>query len=324
MKDILSQAEIDELIRNLNSPEEELIPAKKEKVKSYDFRRPSKFTREQIRAIEDIFSNFSKMLSLRLADLLRSTAFLEVTYIEEQTFYEYTNSLQKSSLIGIFEFEQSEYNASVELSYSVVQSFINLLLGGSSQSRPELFSGFTEIEINLTKKVLKTFIQPMIEAWKNYVDLTIDFQRVENMGQHVQIAAPSDVIIIVTLRIQVAESEGFINFCLPYLLLEPVLKNIGLTQGFTRIAKDEGISYENYLKGKMDNNYLELVCNLGQAYLTLEDLQEIQVGDVIKLRKRVEQKADLLINNIPKYNVDLGRKDNSYAIRISNIIERIV
>ncbi|MFA7672261.1 MAG: flagellar motor switch protein FliM [Clostridia bacterium] len=322
MKDILSQSEIDELIQSLNSPSEEPVSAKKERVKPYDFSRPNKFTREQVRAIEEIFGNFSKVLSLRLSDFARSTCLFEVTYIEEQTFFEYTNSVPKSSLIGVFGIKNSEHNASVELSYSIVQSIINLMLGGDGKNDQETFTGFTEIEINLINRVLKVFIQPMIEVWKSYIDLGIKLERVENMGQHIQIAAPSDIIEIITLKAQIAENEGFINFCIPYLLIEPVLKIIASTQSYTLTSKNDGVSHEEFLKTKIIRNVVEMVCSLGKAYLTLDELGKIQVGDVIKLKKKTNENAELLLNNIPKFKVDIGQKNNRYAARINDSVER--
>ncbi|MFA5340350.1 MAG: flagellar motor switch protein FliM [Clostridia bacterium] len=322
MKDILSQSEIDELIQSLISPGEEPVSVKKDKIKPYDFSRPNKFTREQVRAIEDIFGNFAKLLSLKLSDFVRSSCFFEVTYIEEQTFFEYTNSVPKSSLIGIFGIKDSEHNASVELSYSVVQGMISLLLGGDGNNKQTIFSGFTEIEINLIKRVLKVFIQPMIDVWKSLVELAIKLERVENMGQHIQIAAPSDIIAIITLKAQIAENEGFINFCIPYLLIEPVLKIISSTQGYTRSSKEDGISHEEYIKTRIVNNIVEMVCSLGKAYLTLDEFDRIQAGDVIKLKKKTSENAELLLNNIPKFKVDIGQKNNHYAIKINEHIER--
>lgn len=324
MKDILSQSEIDELIQSLTTQSEDTSIIKKEKVRPYDFRRPNKFSREQVRAIEDIFGTFSKILSLRLSDFVRSNCLFEVTYIEEMTFFEYTNSVPKSSLIGIFNIEQTEHNASVELSYSIVQTMLELMLGGSGNCNQNLFAGFTEIEINIVKRVMKTFIQPMIDSWKVFIELMISLERVENMGQHIQIAAPSDVIAIITLKAQMAESEGFINFCLPYLLIEPVLKTIAATKGFTRISKDDGVSHDEFLKNRIKNEVVEMVCNLGHAYLTLDEFDRIQVGDVIKLKKKTDEKAELLLNNIPKFKVDIGQKNNRYAVSINNSIERVI
>ena len=322
MKDILSQAEIDELIQSLNTKSEEPVLVKKEKVTHYDFSRPNKFTREQVRAIEDIFSNFAKLLSLRVSDFVRTTCFFEVTFIEELTFFEYTNSVQKSSLVGIFRVNQSDHNASVELSYSAVESIINLILGGDGNCNQNIFSGYTEIEINLIKRVLNIFIQPMLDVWKGFADIKLNLQRVENMGQHIQIAAPSDIIAIVTLKAHIAENEGFINFCIPYFLIEPVLRNIAVTKGFTRTSKPDGVSHEEYLKNKITNNIVEMICNLGKAYLTLDELERIQAGDVIKLKKKTTEQEEFLLNNIPKFSVDIGQKNNKIALRINNTIER--
>lgn len=320
MKDILSQNQIDDLIKNMSSNAEVIVPIKKERVRVYDFKKPNKFTREQIRTFEDIYGNFSKIISLKLSDRLRANCFLDVNYIEEQTFFEYTNSIPKSSLIGVYKINNFDSYVSIELSYSTSYSIIDLMLGGNGNENVE-FNGYTDIEMNLVKRVLKMLSQPIIDVWSNYVDLEVDLERLENVGQHIQIAAPNDVIAIITIKAEIANKEGFLNFCIPYSLVDPVLKEFNSTQKFSNTLKENDKSYEEYIKEEIVDNSVEISCCLGKAYLTLDDISKMQVGDVIKLKRTMNEKAEVMINNKPKFLADIGIKNNKYAIMISNTVE---
>lgn len=320
MKDILTQSQIDELIGNINSNDEIIVPTKKDRVKVYDFKKPNKFTREQIRVFEDIYGNFSKIMSLKLSDQLRANCFLDVSYIEEQTFFEYTNSIPKSSLIGIYAVNNAENFFSLELSNSSAYGIIDLMLGGKGDDG-SAFEAYTEIEVNLIKRVLNMFSKPVEDIWANYMELDIKLDRVENMGQHIQIAAPNDVIAIVTMKIEIAKKEGFINFCIPYLLVEPVLKGLSTLQKFSQTLKESDKSYEEYIKNEIVDNSVELTCKLGSAYITLEDIDKMQSGDVIKLQKKIGEKAELVINGKPKFLVDIGLSNDKYAMKLRKSIE---
>jgi len=304
MKDILSQAQIDDLIKNMGSEEQAVVVPKKEKVKVYDFKKPNKFTREQIRVFEDIYGNFAKILSLKLSDRLRTNCFLDLTYIDEQTFFEYTG------------------NISIEFSNIIVYSIINLMLGGRGGEDAD-FNGYTDIELNLIKRVLKMFSQPIENIWSKYTKLDVELGRLENMGQHIQIAAPSDVIAIITMKIEIAEKEGLINFCVPYLLVEPILKELDTKLVYKKALKENLKSFEDEMKESILEKHAEVTCRLGNAFLSMEDLRKIQPGDVIKLKKQKGERAEILINSIPKYLGDIGVKNKKYAIKIQSIIEGI-
>ncbi|MBQ8956270.1 MAG: flagellar motor switch protein FliM, partial [Lachnospiraceae bacterium] len=228
MGDVLSQDEIDNLLKALSTGEidaEEMKEDAGKSVKEYDFKRPAKFSKEHLRTLEIIFEHYGRLVSTNLPVYLRKSCQVSVVNSEALTFSEFTNSLANPVILGIVSFQPLSGNIMVELGSNLGFAMVDRLLGGQGDAL-EKSREFSEIEMSLVEKMMAVCITLLREPWKNVLDLNPVLERVETNPQFAQIIAPTEMIAIVTLNIKIGDVEGLMNVCLPYFTLESIMDKL--------------------------------------------------------------------------------------------------
>ena len=207
MGDVLSQDEIDNLLKALSTGEidaEEMKEDAGKSVKEYDFKRPAKFSKEHLRTLEIIFEHYGRLVSTNLPVYLRKSCQVSVVNSEALTFSEFTNSLANPVILGIVSFQPLSGNIMVELGSNLGFAMVDRLLGGQGDAL-EKSREFSEIEMSLVEKMMAVCITLLREPWKNVLDLNPVLERVETNPQFAQIIAPTEMIAIVTLNIKIGD-----------------------------------------------------------------------------------------------------------------------
>ena len=207
MSDILSQSEIDNLLKQLSEGDLDVdqIQGEDEKqVKNYDFSRPTKFSKEHLRTLEIIFEHYSRLISTNLPVYLRKNVQVSVASSETVTFSEFSNALSNPSVLGIVNFAPLNGNIIIEIATTLCYTMLDRMLGGSGQPL-EKSRDFSDIELTILQKLLVMFTQLMREPWKNVVEISPVLSRLETNPQFAQVIAPSDMIAIVTLNMKIGD-----------------------------------------------------------------------------------------------------------------------
>ncbi len=232
MAEALSQSQIDALLKGLQqgevAPESEGASRGK-RVKEYDFKSPKKFTKEQLRTLDSLHENLSRMLSTYLTGVLRFYCEARVMQIEEQRYYEYNNALPDSALIAMVELKPEDSNFDeatlmLDLSTQLGFSMIDRLLGGSGDEY-NLKREFTEVEVAILGNIFNKFAQYIREAWNSYIHVTTTLTSLETNPRLLQIHAPEDVVVIVLLEIKLKNLVGTMSICIPAMNLEELMAN---------------------------------------------------------------------------------------------------
>ena len=250
MGDVLSQDEIDNLLKALSTGEIDADEMKEDtgkSVKEYDFKRPAKFSKEHLRTLEIIFEHYGRLLSTNLPVYLRKNVQVSVVNSEALTFSEFTNSLSNPVILGIVNFLPLNGNVMVELGCNLGFAMIDRLLGGQGDAL-EKNREFSEIEMSLVEKMMAVCISLFREPWKNVVELSPVLERVETNPQFAQIIAPTEMIAIVTLNIRIGEVEGLMNICLPYFTLESVMDKLNTKFWFSTMQESSDDDYTEHLQ----------------------------------------------------------------------------
>ena len=213
MSDVLSQAEIDNLLNAMSKGEvdvEEMTAPKEVPVKDYDFSRPSKFSKEHLRTLEIIFEHYGRLLSTNLPVYLRKNVQVEVMNSEAVTYQEFTNALSNPVLLGIVDVEPLKGNIIMEMATKLGFAIVDRMLGGEGEPL-EKTRDFSEIEILIIQRVMNMCVDLLREPWENVTDLHPKLNRIETNPQFAQIISPSEMISIVTLNIKIGDVEGLMN-----------------------------------------------------------------------------------------------------------------
>lgn len=322
MSDILSQSEIDNLLKQLSEGELDVdqIQGEDEKqVKNYDFSRPTKFSKEHLRTLEIIFEHYSRLISTNLPVYLRKNVQVSVASSETVTFSEFSNALSNPSVLGIVNFAPLNGNIIIEIATNLCYTMLDRMLGGSGQPL-EKSRDFSDIELTILQKLLVMFTQLMREPWKNVVEISPVLSRLETNPQFAQVIAPSDMIAIVTLNMKIGDVEGMVNICLPFFTLEDVMDKLNTKYWFSTMQENHDEHYEEYIESMIRRVDIPIKAVLGRSTISVNDFLNLQVGDCIRLDSRVDTDMNVYVGNIKKFTALPGTDRDSYAVQITSVI----
>lgn len=321
MGEVLSQEEIDSLLSALSSGEVDMqdIQSKEEKsVKNYDFKRPTKFSKEQLRTLELIFEHYGRLLSTNLPAYLRKNVTVTVVTSETITFNEFTNSLSNPVILGIANFQPLKGNIIIDMGSEVGYAILDRMLGGQGRAI-EKMRDFSEIELNILNRIMAVCTDLLREPWKNVLDITPYIERIETNTQFAQIIAPNEMIALVTLSIKIGEVEGFLNMCLPFLTIQDIVDNLNTKFWFTNKNNSNDEDQSVYIESMLRKVDVPVKAVLGKSSIPVKDFLGLQVGDVIKLGTRVDSEMDVYVDKIKKFSAVPGKERDKYAVRVTSI-----
>ncbi len=326
MADTLSQNEIDELISALSSGDvdvKEIEDEKKDKkVRKYDFRRPDKFAKDQLRTLEIIHENFGRLLNSFLSGYLRT--FVEVNVISVQSFIysEFSDSISNPAILGVVEFAPFEGDIIIDVSSEIAYCMIERVLGWVSKTSPSEGRALTEIEITLIKNIMLKMINLLRDPWDNIVELNPRLKNIETNSQFAQIVSPSESVALITFNVKVGDNEGMLNICIPHFVIEPILPNLSTRLWFATSSRKVSSGAETErIKSSIVGTHVTLTAEIGKSTLSVSELMNLQKGDIILLDSKAEEPIDVKVENQLKFKAVPGLKNKNIAVRITEVID---
>lgn len=324
MSEILSQSEIDALLAELNSgepmEEDHREQGDSPKIRLYDFKTANKFPKEQIRTINIVFQTYGQLLANYLSGSLRTSCEVEMVSIEELTFSEFNNSLPTPVILAIVSMPPLEGSILLQLSTEVVYICVNRLLGGG-RTNMENGKTFTEIERAITERVVRQMLRLMDEAWAKVIRIRSMLDRIETSNQFAQIVDMNEPVAIITFDLKIGDDSGIINICIPHMAIEPVAKQLNTRLWYSGEQSKKVIPQTDNISRKLLRTEVTLHAVFHETTATVNDVANLQVGDVIQLEHRVEEPVTVLVQNIPKFTAQIGKKGLSSAVKIVDIIK---
>ena len=322
MGEVLSQNEIDNLLAALSSGEidaDDMNDSSEKQVKNYDFKRPTKFSKEHLRTLEIIYEHYGRLLSTSLPIHLRKSVQISVASSETVIFSEFTNALSNPVILGIVNFQPLSGTILIELAAQLGYAMIDRMLGGSGEPL-EKNRDFTEIEMTIIERMMVVFMQLMREPWKNVIDLNPMMERIETNSQFAQVIAPNDMIAIVTLNMKIGDVEGFMNVCLPFFTLESVMDKLNTKYWYATLQEHREEDLEEHIEALIRRVDVPVKAVLGKTRVSVNDFINLQVGDIIRLNTEVEDDLKIYVGNIKKFTALPGSSKDKYAVRVTSVI----
>ena len=321
--DVLSQSEIDQLLSALStgvvSAEEMKVEEKQKKVKVYDFKRPDKFSKDQIRTLYMLHENFARLLNTYLSTNLRTLVNISVASVEQLAYEEFIRLLSNPSVIGIFNMSPLKGNVIFEINPNIAFSIIDRLFGGEGTVINKIRT-LTDIEETIIRKVITKSLDNLQEAWRHVVNTEPRLEVIETNPQFTQIVPPNDMVVIVTLQTQIGQVEGLINICIPYLVLEPIMSKLTTTFWVaSSIAKQAHPEQVDILEKKIKKTYVPLAVELGTINLSVRELLSLNINDVLKLDTTVGSELKVIVGRKAKFLCHPGTANKKVAVQISGV-----
>ncbi len=328
MADVLTQAQIDEMLKSVAMGAEPVVTKTEEtKVKEYDFRAPKKFTKEQIKILESIFENYARLLSSYLTGMLRLYCRVSLVNIEEQRYNEFNNALPDYVVMGMVDLgikndEISETDVIVQVSNPVTYTMIDRLLGGKGEYS-DTSRDFTEIEITIMTDVMKSFANLLKEPWLTHIDLEPRLIGIETNSRVVQTIGHEDTVIIVALEVEINSQKSIVSVCIPAINLDEIMGKFIPRYSGTRRKTDAAREQErrDSIMTGISTTDLVVKAVLGEINLDMYEVLTLQVNDVIPLDKKISENILVRVGERDWCDGKLGTYNNKKAIMIENFIE---
>ncbi|MBQ9103212.1 MAG: flagellar motor switch protein FliM [Treponema sp.] len=324
MNEVLSQDEIDQLLQAISSGESEDTDFKPvndtRKIKIYGFKRPDKFSKEQIRTVSIMHETFARLTTTSLSAQLRSLVHVHVASVDQLTYEEFIRSIPTPTTLAVINMDPLKGNAVLEIDPAITFSMIDRLFGGTGQGA-KVSRDLTDIEQSVMEGIIVRILANMREAWTQVIDLRPRLGQIETNPQFAQIVPPSEMVVLVTLETKVGEEEGMMNFCIPYLTIEPIISKLSSQFWFSSVRRSSTTQYLGTLKEKLSDVDMDVVAEIGTINMPIRDVLALRVGDVVRLSTvRVGDPLSLSVGNKKKFYCQPGVVGKKMAVQI---IEKI-
>ncbi len=325
MADILSQEEVDLLLSAVSEGEigeaEEKPEAEEElHLVAYDFRRPERVSKEQLKGLQSLFEAFSREVSILLPPFLRTVVRVDLTSIDQLTYDEFILSVARPTSLAIINMAPLEGNAILELSPSMVFPIVDRVLGGKGATLPEPRE-LTEIEDRIIQRIVIMMLDCLKRSWEQLIEFDMSVVQQENDPLIVQIVAGSEMVILVGYEVHIGESVGTMDFCIPLMVLNPILDQISQQAHFSRRMNPDVAKTTRQALGRlMMKAEVPLDAVLGHARLTVQQIAHLQVGDIVQLDSSPFEPVDVEVGGVRRYAAVRGRRGEQSAIQLAAIL----
>jgi flagellar motor switch protein FliM len=327
MAQILSQEEIDSLLTAVASGEVEAegtearAGRRRRAVQSYDFRRPNRISKDQVRTLQVIHDGFGKVVGSSLSAYLRTMVDVRVTSLEQITYGEFIRSLPTPSSLSIFEMPPLKGEAAVTMSPQVVFPMIDRTLGGPGRSG--LYTrDFTEIERSIIERMVERTLVDLGQAWLHLGSFNPKLRSVETNPQFVQIVGPSEVVLLISFAMKVSDALGSLGICFPFSMLEPIVAKLTETRSFAVAQRDPSRHSARAVEAELRRTRVPVRAFLGEILLTMRELAGLKVGDVLRLDASPGSLAVLQVGDVPMFLGKPGLVNKRRAVQVYGSIQK--
>ena len=303
--DVLTQEQIDALLNAANEDSGSLEELKQEenkkKIKVYDFRRPDKFSKDQIRTLYMLHESFARLLNTYMSSHLRTLVNVDVASVEQLTYQEFVQSIANPSVITILGVPPLKGNIIFEISSEIAFAYIDRVFGGDGNTSMKV-RVLTEIEDAVMRRFVDNAMERFKESWSNVTEMNPVLEATESNPQFTQIVPPNDMVVIVTLHTKLGEVEGFMNICIPYLVLEPIMSKLTTTFWVAAsVAKDDDSAHTEIIRKKLNRTKVPFVVEVGRVQITIREFLTLGFGDVLQLNTKVKEDFPCMVGTNPKF-----------------------
>lgn len=333
MNDALSQEDIDRMLK-AGSVDSKLSGSEQQKnifssykanrrVKIYDFKRPDKFSKDQIRTIQMMHETFARLTTTSLSAQLRLLVNVHIISVEQLTYEEFIRSISNPSTLAVVNMDPLKGSAIYEIDPAVTFVIIDRMFGGAG-SFSRIYRELTDIESTAMETIIVRILNNLRESWSNVIDLRPRLGNIETNPQFAQIVPPNDMVVLITFEIKIGDSEGAMNLCIPYLTIEPIINKLSAQYWYSSVHK--GISEKNYklLNDSLNKVNIKVFAELGQSVITVDDAMNLDVGDIIKLPGyKINEEIVLKIGKKTKFKAMPGAIGKKMAVEVVTVTEKI-
>lgn len=283
----------------------------------FDFRRQSKLSREHVRTMQIVQETFARGLSTMLASQLRSLCQVTIQSIDQQTYDEYVRELPNPTLLTLLSLAPLQGAAIFQLPIDVAFVAVERMLGGvgyvEQPNRP-----LSDLELQLLRGVFERALPELRYAFEPVVATEPKIMSQESNPQYAQIAAPTDMVIIVAFEVRIEAIAGTATLCIPFSALQPHLEALSATSLYASQSVVNAEETKARLIYHLGETPVAVSAQFRPVEMSAHDVVRLRVGDVLPLSHPLEQPLTLMVDGVPTFEARIGRRNRRLAVQISN------
>jgi len=329
MADVLDQAEVDALLSAVDgggaeAGEPEALTrsrARQQEVRTYDFKRPERVSKDQMRSLEAIHEGFARNFGASLSAFLRTIVEIRVATIEQLTYSEFIHSLPNPTCFNLLDATPLEGQLCMEISPLIIYPIIDRLLGGSSA---ELFipqRPLTLIEWRLVERITDRALATLTEVWSSLAEVKFELAETESNPHLVQIVAPNEVVVVVGLELKMGTRAGTMTLCLPFNVIEPVMGKLATQNWLSYQRRASSQQHKDHITTHLKSAEVGLRVFLAETTITVSELLGLQPGDIIPTAKPAAAELILQVEGRSKFAGRLYQSKGARALRVTRAAE---
>jgi len=325
MADILSQEEIDQLLEVVDDESSEVEDSRgsdildQRQITLYDFKRPNRVSKEQLRAFRGIHDKMARSLASEISSIMRSIVEIQLHSVDQMTYGEFLMSLPSPTSFNVFSMKPLDGSGILEINPSIVFSMVDRLLGGKGDPY-DTSREFSDIELNLLDTVLREIMSNLKDAWAPVTELYPVVESKESSPNVIQIVAQNEIVVMVVMEIVIGHSSGMMNLCYPVITLEPVLSKMA-SRDFMLSEINTKKSRNKELKALLGGARVTLDASIGSANLTIRELLDLDVDDIIRLDRPANDEVIISADGKERFVGRVGLKRFRKSVEIIEIIQ---
>ena len=283
---------------------------------AYDFRHPQQVNKDQARIIDSIHEQFARLFSSSLASTLRMVINTELAFADQVSYGDFLQSLPVPSTAYSFKIDPPGSGAVLNIAPELVLSIIDRSLGGKGHSFASDPHTLTKIEMNIIKNLVDQVFTDLEAAWNNILAIQISDVGLETNPEFIQVATPSDQAFLLGFETNSTNVSGLIQLCYPLRTLDPLLAQIAPHQKKTDQPSKRSPQDIPTPSPGLNKMKVPVTIRIAHGELPLQEVANLQSGDIIKLDTVRGEPAVVFIGNQPKFLGRAGLKGTKRAVEI--------
>ncbi len=320
MSEFLSQDEVDSLLKGVNGETDEVAdhPETAEgEVRSYNLASQERIVRGRMPTMEIINERFARLFRIGLFNFIRRTPEISVGPVRVLKFGEFIRNIAVPTNLNIIQAKPLRGNGLFIFDPNLVFLVVDNMFGGDGRFHTRVEGReFTQTEQRIIRNLLEVVFEALTKSWETVHPLEFEYVRSEMNPQFANIGTPNEVVIVTTFDIELGGNGGSFHVCMPYSMIEPI-KDL-LTSSLQAENLEVDKRWIRLMRQQIQLAEVEIVADLGTAAISLRDIVDMKVGDIIPLDipKTIEAKVD----GVPVMECAYGKFNGQYTLRVEKLL----
>lgn len=315
----LSQDEVDALLKGVNGDEDD---AKVEdddpsKVRPYNLATQERIVRGRMPTLEIINERFARLLRIGLFNFLRRSVEISVGPVRISKYSDFVRNLVVPTNLNLVHMKPLRGTGLIVLDPSLAFLMVDNMFGGDGRFHTRVEGReFTQTEQRIIRRVLDILFEAYQQSWEPVYPIEFEFIRSEMNTQFANIATPNEVVVAITFNVELGDVGGEMHFCFPYSMLEPIKDMLTSSMQGEVLGVDK--RWVRLMTQQIQAAEVEIVADLAKQKLTLHQILDLKVGDVIPLM--IHEEVDAVVDNVPVMRCKYGLFNGQYALRVQKLL----